>query len=335
MVTMSEVARLAGVSQTTVSHVINKTRKVLPETERVVLEAIESTGYAADQVARSLRRGATGIVGLAMSAISNPYFGDIVHSIEEKAAESGLAILLAETHSDPEIERRAVGHLVSRRVDALVLAASEDPRRSLDLLAANDVPTVLVDRIPPTTLAGFDAVGVVNEEPMARLVDHLAAIGHQRISMVAGRRNLATTEERVSGFALGIRRNRLPDDFASVIPGYDAHGKPDSGAIVATLTTPDPPTALILGNNQSTISTMVALRHLGREAPRDIALVAFDDFPWADYFHPRMTVMSQPVAEIGATAVSMLVERMADHHLPARHQRFEPAFVHRESCGCS
>lgn len=334
MVNMSEVAKVARVSQSTVSHVINKTRKVRPETERAVLEAIQATGYAGDHIARSLRKGATGVIGLAMSAISNPYFGDIVHAIEEKASKAGYSILLAETHSDPVMERKAVGHLAAYKVDAVVLAASADPSSALLTLQANGIPAVLVDRVPASLSASLDAVGVVNLEPTAWLVDHLVAHGHRRIAMLTGRRDLATTEERIAGFQQGVRRNGLDPEQTFIRSAYDDAGQPSVHAVIDLLKQDQPPTALVLGNNQTTITTMAALRELRWEVPRDIAIVAFDDFPWSDLFHPRLTVVAQPVEQIGAAAVTMLLERLADGALPPREMRIEPVVRIRESCGC-
>ena len=108
MVTMSDVARVANVSQTTVSHVINGTRRVNPETEQAVRAAIEATGYSGDEIARSLRTGTTQTIGLAMSAISNPYFGDVVHAMERGATDRGYSLVLTDTHDVPEQELRAV-----------------------------------------------------------------------------------------------------------------------------------------------------------------------------------------------------------------------------------
>ena len=157
MVTMSDVARVAQVSATTVSHVINQTRKVDPETEKAVRDAIELTGYFGDGIARSLRKGTTETIGLAMSAISNPYFGDVVHAIERRISGAGYTLLLVDTHDESERERRVVRDLMSHRVDAMILAPSDDSDSLLDALSKRGIPTVLIDRVPARTRAGMDA----------------------------------------------------------------------------------------------------------------------------------------------------------------------------------
>ncbi|MDO8106149.1 LacI family DNA-binding transcriptional regulator [Isoptericola sp. b441] len=335
MVTMRDVARVAQVSATTVSHVINKTRKVDPETERAVLEAIEATGYLSDGIGRSLRTGTTQTIGLAMSAISNPYFGTVVHAIERSISRAGYSLLLADTHDDPVRERRAVRDLLSHRVDAMVIAPSGEADSVLDALVQRRIPVVLIDRIPTRERPGVDAIGVVNEEPTARLVDHLAQIGHSRIATITSDPMLETTIERLSGYWNGIERNGLTRDEDLVQVGVRGSEETTDDAVATLLGLPEPPTAIVMGNNQVTIGTMAALQHHHMEAPRDMALVAFDDFPWANIFRPRLTAVSQPVDELGAGAVSMLLDRLADRDLPPRHRRLEPTLKHRESCGCT
>ena len=196
MVTMRDVAEKAGVSTATVSHVLNNTRKVNPGTVAAVREAVARTGYVNDGVARAMRTGATRTIGLAMSAISNPYFGDVVHSIEELLTQQDYSLLLADTHDNPDSEKRAIGDLLRQRPTGIILAPSAYPGDVLTAVAARKIPLVCIDRVIP----GIDSVGVENETAVQKLVAHLIDLGHQRISMVAGRQGLTTTEERVKGY---------------------------------------------------------------------------------------------------------------------------------------
>lgn len=328
MVTMSDVARVAGVSATTVSHVINKTRRIEPATERAVLAAIEETGYLNDRVARSLRTGKTSTIGLAISAISNPYFADVVHAIERTVSANGHSLLLADTHDDPEYELRAVTDLLAHRPDGILIAPSSDPQTALDRIASRRIPTVLIDRVHPEIGTWpFDAIGVENTGPTAQLVEHLVDQGHRRIAMVAGKEGLQTTVERVAGFHEGMRRRGLPSSDRDVAFGAD-----DAAAAVdALLALPDPPTALVMGNNQTTIDSLRRLAERGIRVPDDLALACFDDFPWADLFHPRLTAMRQPVDQLGSQAVTMLFERMAAPEMPSRQVRLQPELIVRDS----
>ena len=334
MVTMSDVARVAKVSTTTVSHVINKSRKVNPETEKAVREAIEATGYAADGIARSLRTGRSHTIGLAMTAISNTYFGDVVHALERAVTSRGYSLILTDTHDTPEQELRAIRDLLSHRVDGILLAPSASPEAAYAQLARRKGPLVLIDRVPEKLLPRVDAVGVRNIEPIARMVEHLGvAHGHTRIAMLAPKQGILTTQERIAGFRLGLERIGLDPSEA---PVEHAGESPEQTTAVLTrmLELPNPPTALVLGNNLVTVATILALRKRGITPPHGMATVSFDDFPWADSFEPRLTTMSQPVEELGAVAVRLLFERMATPDLETRSVRLEPTFELRESCGC-
>ena len=328
MVTMSDVARVAGVSATTVSHVVNKSRRIDPETERAVLAAIEETGYLSDRVARSLRTGKTKAIGLAVSAISNPYFGDVVHAIEKHVTANGHSLLLADTHDDPSYELRAVTDLLAHRPDGILIAPSSDPHEALDRIRRRRIPTVLIDRIYPGDGSWlFDSVGVENVEPTAALVDHLVNLGHTRIGMIAGKRGLQTTLERVKGFQMGLTRRGL-----DASDRYIAYGADDAGtAIDELLGLGEAPTALVMGNNQVTIDSMARLVERGIRVPDDMSIASFDDFPWADLFHPRLTAIRQPVEELGSIAVTMLFERMESPDLEGRQVRLTPELIVRDS----
>jgi LacI family transcriptional regulator len=330
-VSMADIARLAGVSVTTVSHVINKTRPVASDTETTVLSAIAETGYVPDSVVRSLRSTGTQTVGLAMSSISNPYFGDVVHGIEQAAARAGYSLLLADTHDEVSTELRAVSDLLGRRVEAIVLAPSADPSGALRHAHLQDVPVVLIDRLIKEDV---DQIGSENLEPTAELVDHLVSIGHRRIAMISGRPGLSTTEERVAGYRLGLKRNHLRDNTDYLISG-DSGDDAAQQAFLKLLALPKPPAALVVGNNRMTIGVMRGAREAGMKIPDDLALVAFDDFEWADLFHPRLTVIAQPTQKMGEQALQLVLSRLADPAMPPRRILMHPTFVHRESCGCT
>jgi LacI family transcriptional regulator len=330
MVTMADVARVAGVSTSTVSHVVNGTRKVSEAAERAVREAIQATGYTHDRIARSLATGRTRTIGLAMSAISNPYFAELAHAIEREAARAGYTLLLADTHDESERELRATKDLLGRRVDGVILAPSAAPAATLELLRKRAVPTVIIDRFVPVEI---DQIATENIAPTARLVEHLAELGHERIGMIAGLEGLATTEERIEGYRRGLASSSLPFDPELVAHGHSG-AEPARAAAHRLLALTRPPTALVVTNNRMTIGVMRALREASLRVPDDIALVAFDDFEWADLFHPRLTTIAQATTQLGEQSVAMLLSRLANPDLLVRKVRLEPTFVHRESCGC-
>ena len=151
--------------------------------------------------------------------------------------------------------------------------------------------------------------------------------------MVVGSPQLSTTLERMAGYELGLERNGLAFDPALLTSG---ESRRDSAAEATRrlLDVDGPPTALISGNNAMTIGVLEALQGRGLRVPEDMALVAFDDFEWAEFFSPRLTVIAQPVAELGEQAVALLLSRLEDPTLEPRTIRLPATFVHRDSCGC-
>lgn len=351
MPTMADVARSAGVSVATVSHVLNGTRPVLPHTRQAVLDAVDELGYTPNTLARSLVTSRTRSIGLAVSAISNPYFTEILQGVEAGALEHGYSLLIADPHDDPEHERKVVQLLHERRVDGMIVAPSADPRELVSYLGRHEVPTVFLDRlIDGVADAGvdgpgdpgartdrprlFDQVCAENVEPMAALVTHLAGLGHRRIGLVAGLPGLSTTAERIAGYRQGLTASGLPYDDHLVAHG-DSESAAAERATAALLSLDTPPTALVTANNAMTIGTLRALRERGLSVPDDLALCCFDDFAWADLFSPRLTVIAQPSREIGTQAVRVLLDRLAAPDRPTRTVRLPCAFVHRTSCGCA
>jgi LacI family transcriptional regulator len=330
MTTMADVARAAKVSTTTVSHVLNATRPVSPRTQERVLAAVERTGYSQNTIARSLARSRTQSLGLAVSGLANPSFAAVVAAIEAVAGRAGYTLLLADTHDDPELERRTVRSLVDRRVDGLVLSpsarAAED---TLPFLEAQSLPVVLIDRL---VSPAFDQVGSEGEQATAQLVDHLAGHGHRRIGLVVGAPELATMAERIAGYEAGLRRNGLAADPALVAAG-GAVGEHAREATAGLLALPSPPTALVSASNTLTIGLMRAIADRGLAVPGDVAVAAFDDFEWADLFAPRLTVVAQPTEALGRTAVELLLARIEDPARPPRTIRLPSSFVCRDSCG--
>lgn len=331
MVTMADVAQAAGVSVATVSHVLNGTRAVRPETSEAVTEAIERCGYIHNTLARSLATARTRSLGVAIPAISNPYFTDILHGIETEAARHGYTLLVADPRDEPDHEFTVVSNLHQRRVDGVVLAPSAHPARTVDYLADQGLPTVLADRVLGSD---HDQVSAENTESTASLVDHLAGLGHHRIGFIAGIRGLSTTSERLAGYWQGLERNGLATDPDLCREGASA-SESARHAADELLELAEPPTAIIAANNAMTIGAMQALRDRGRQVPDDVALVAFDDFPWADLFAPRLTVIAQPSREIGAESVRLLLDRLDAPDRDPVERRLDSRFVHRESCGCS
>ncbi|WP_399092623.1 LacI family DNA-binding transcriptional regulator [Streptomyces sp. BBFR2] len=330
MTTMADVARHAGVSVATVSHVLNGTRPVRDTTRAAVLRAIDELGYTPNTLARSLVTARTRSIGLAVSPISNPYFTEILQGVEASALEAGYGLLLADPHDDPVHERKVVQLLHERRVDGVIVAPSAEPSEMVGYLTRRSVPAVFLDR-----LAGdaHDQVCADNTAPMRQLVEHLADLGRTRIGLIAGLPGLSTTTERVAGYRAGLRSRGLPNDPA-LLAGGNSEAAGAEAATHQVLAAAHPPTALVTANNAMTIGALRALGTRGLRVPHDVALACFDDFSWADLFTPRLTAVAQPGKEIGAAAVRLLLDRLADPGRAPRTLRLPCTLAHRTSCGC-
>jgi LacI family transcriptional regulator len=268
-------------------------------------------------------------VGIAMSAMSNPYFSDVICAIETECARLGMLVLLADTQDEPGQELNVVRALHDRRVDGVILAPSPDPdRRALGFLRAAGVPCVLVDR---TLDPNFDQVGVNNREAMSELVDFVAGMGHTRIGFVGGHSGFETTLERIAGYRDSLHRLGLAFDERYLVPG-NATAQSASTATLSLLELKRPPTAIVAGNNLSTIGVMRAMRARALRVPDDISVVGFDDFEWADCFEPRLTLVAQPCVEIGRRAAFLLMERIAAPLGSRRTIKLPATLVVRDSC---
>lgn len=251
--TVVTVARLARVSTSTVSHVVNGTRRVRAETRRRVEEAIDATGYRTDPVARALRRSATDSIGFVAGDIANPYSTAVVRGIEGAARKEGLTLLVANSDENPSLELAAIRALTLRRVDGIVVAPTTTADDSLirELLALR-IPVVLIDRAVD---APIDQVRVENEKSSALLVTHLIEMGHRRIAMVAGAAGDRTADERVNGWRIACAQGAIPFDSGLVARG-DSHADRAETAVSELMARDKPPTGLFVGNNEMTIGVL-------------------------------------------------------------------------------
>jgi len=312
--------------------VLNRTRYVSPETTAAVERAIKAVGYTPNVLARALARSSTNLVGIAMSTTANRYFGDIVNAIEEQCANLGMMVLLANTRDDPTQELKVVQALHQRRVDGIILAPCHDAdRRSLNYLEESGIPSVLVDRL---VAPGFDQVGVENHDAMLELVSHLIGHGHQRIGMLAGPASFTTATERIEGYKAALASHGLTFDPA-LLSTDNADINRARLSAERMLKGRRGPTAMVGGNNLTTIGIMHAVHDAGLRVPDDIAVAGFDDFDWADCFMPRLTVMAQDCDEIGRRAALMLEKRIQTPDRAPHTSRLAPTLIVRNSCGCS
>lgn len=328
MATIVEVASLAGVSTSTVSHVLNNTRPVEPETRQRVVDAIEKTGYRQDALARALRRSRTDSIGLVIPDAGEPAFAEMVHGVEKAAAEAGLTLVLANSAEDAEREYRAVSTLLDRRVDGLILARAAESLPGLTkILESEKRPTVLLDRL--FSDLPFDQIAAENRESMRQLAAHLARAGHRRFVVIVGDDRVSALRERREGFqdAAATAPFDLADQ-AMVLGRDDATLRL---AIEAALQPARGVTCVIACSTPLAVLALETFRDLGLAVPHDIAFATFDGFAHGDLFEPQLTTVRQPAFEMGVAAVELLSQRMISPDAGSRTVRLQQRIEWRPS----
>jgi LacI family transcriptional regulator len=322
---------MAGVSTSTVSHVINGTRPVRDETRTRIEEAIRATGYRRDSLARALRRSRTDSIGLILTDVAEPAFAAMAHGVEREAMAAGLTVLLANSGEDAELEARALEVLAERRVDGLLIApVARSHPEAITAVIDQGTPVVLIDRLNGVKA---DQVGVENTAPMRELVLHLVQRhGHRRIALAAGDTAVSTIAERRRGYLEALDEAGIDVDDTLIVTGS---GRADDTRELMTGVLRQGPSAVVAASTETAVGVLAAAKSLGVTTPEDFAFATFDGFPHTDLFRPGITSVAQPAHEIGATAMELLLSRI-DGSLTTRPRtiRLEPEITYRESCGC-
>jgi len=329
---MRDVAMAAGVSSSTVSHVLNGTRRVAPDTADRIRRAMEALDYQPDDTARSLRTRRSYTLSLLVSDISNPFFSALVKGVEDTAQASGFRLLICNTAEDVSKESAYIKSLLQRRVDGIIISPAGEESQAVEELLGRSVPCALVDRVVPRL--AVDAVLSDNYAGAYEAVKYLLERGHVRIGVVLGLMHLSSTRERLAGHEAALRDRDLAPDPALLVQGKSCI---DGGAAAcnALLEMADPPTAIFTLNNLMTMGAAgVLLRHPKRRCPQDVSLIGFDDSPWADITNPPITTVAQDPYAIGAAACDLLLARLeCGAAAPSKVVRIPTRLVERESVG--
>ncbi|WP_232632031.1 LacI family DNA-binding transcriptional regulator [Methylobacterium sp. Leaf118] len=304
-----DVARAAGVSTATVSRALG--RGPVSEAVRAQVEAaVRATGYRPNLSARRLRSKSAQTIGLIVADIRNPFFTAVSRAVEDAAYAAGMRVILCNTDEDPDREAMYLRLMEEERVTGVIFAPT---KTTADALTEGSLgfPTVFIDRsgLPGT----HDSVVLDNPAAAGALVDHLVAQGYARIGGLFGSTS-STARERRAGYEAAMARHGLPALARAVAPNAAAA----EAEAVRWLGQGDRPEALILSNGLILMGAVRAARHLGLAMPADLALAGFDNEPWTDLVEPGLTVIEQPVAEIGAQAMRLLFARIESPSQPVR-----------------
>ncbi len=331
--TLEDVARAAGVHYSTVSRALDpeKLGRVNAATRKHVEAVASRMGYRRDMVASGLKRGRTHTVAVVVADLGNPFITPVLRGIANRLESDGLMSLIGETQDDPARLERILDHLLSRRVDAIILTAARIGNQPvLRKMKRQGVPLVLAVRNVP----GVRLPACTNDELLggALAARHLLGLGHRRLAQLRGPMDIYSILERAEGFskavaAAGATEVKLP-------PGSGLTPTADEGARLMRrlLDSKRPlPTAVFAHNDLMAIGALAALKERGLRCPEDMSLIGYHDLPQVDRITPPLTTVRQPQEELGRTAAEMTIGMLNGRRLPLQWRRLAPSLVVRES----
>ena len=332
MATIRDVARLAGVSISTVSLALNGSGPVSGETHRKVWDAAKAVGYAPNPMAQSLKSGRSRLVGMVVGDLSNPFFGRLLKQVERSLLEHGHLVVVSDSGGDQRRERAILETLTSQRVAGIILSTHGMTAEHVEYLRSLRMPLVLVDHKVEGLHADF--VASDNVLASAMLTEHVIRFGHRRIAHIAGIDGLWTAEQRKIGFRNTMAAAGIEVDESMILDGeYD--GERAYAQAMRLLTRPDRPTAIIAANNVMALGALQAMIDLGFRCPDDVSLTSIDDVPWGNVIQPRITMAVQAVDEMARIATEFLLDRIKSpggEPIPARERILIPRLVVGQSC---
>jgi LacI family transcriptional regulator len=301
--TIADVAAKAGVSTATVSRVLAGVGQARPETRARVLEAARALDYRPSEIARSLKRRSTQTLGLIITDIENPYFPQLVRSVEDAARAAGFTVLLCNAADDPEREASYLDLLVDRRVDGLIIAASSLGVRHEEWLASPPIPVVLVNTAAPDV--GLPAITSDNVLGGRIATEHLLGLGHRRFGYLMPPPRNVDASSRLAGVRAALADAGIPPEALTVVDGEPLVGGGERATHELLDRAPDV-TALLAYNDLMAIGALRALDRRGRRVPADTSVVGFDDVTLSAYVAPPLTTVTQRTDEMGRWAVARL-----------------------------
>ncbi len=319
--TINDVAERAGVSKSLVSLVMRGSPNVSDERRAAVLDAARKLNYRPNAAARSLVRQRSGVFGVVLSDLHNPFFADVADGIEEGAVAKGYRALLASGFLDPERERISVDTLLQLRVDGLILLGNVGNIGRFES-AALSVPTVIVSRGAPSVL--MDSVCDDDRLGAELLVDHLVGLGHRRIAHISPG-DAAGGPGRRAGYESRMRHHGLAEHIAVVSGAFTFSGGRDG--MLELLSATVRPTAVIAPNDFAAVGALEVADAAGLDVPGDISITGYDNIFLARMSRVDLTTVEQPAAQLGQTAVALLRERVEDGRRKAKRIVVPPELV--------
>ncbi|GAD89248.1 HTH-type transcriptional repressor PurR [Vibrio halioticoli NBRC 102217] len=331
MATIKDVAKLAGVSTTTVSHVINKTRFVAETTQQRVMEAVKELNYAPSAVARSLKCNTTRTIGMLVTQSTNPFFAEVVDGVESYCYRQGYTLILCNTGGLYEKQRDYIRMLAEKRVDGILVMCSDLTEELREMLDSHPgIPKVVMDWGPESSSA--DKIIDNSEEGGYLATKYLVENGHTKIGCLTGQTEKLACIERMSGYKRALAQANIPynDDF--IFEGnFECDTAVETADKLVALAESERPTAIFCFNDIMALGLISRLTQHGIAVPEDISVIGYDNIDLAGYFAPPLTTIHQPKRRVGKTAFEILLERIKNKEHDRRIFEMHPELVERSS----
>lgn len=322
-VSINDVAARAGVSVATVSKVVNGRYGVAESTSKRVMEIVSELGYESSLVARSLRSRRTNVLGILVAEFE-PFSAEILKGVSTAVASTDYELLAYAGHGSGQVgwERRSLSRLSGTLIDGAILVTPTVVE------VRDDVPVVVID--PHRGDSAIPTIDSDNAGGAVTATRHLIELGHRRIAFLGGRSDLVSARQREEGFRSAMAQAGLGVDPDLVREGgFRRHDAEQPARDL--LDRDDPPTAVFAASDLMAVSVIEAAAALGLRVPEDLSVVGFDDVPEAAQIRPPLTTVAQPMQQMGASAIGLLVELLAGREVPTTHIRLPTTFVHRHS----
>ena len=307
--TIKEVAKKAGVSVSTVSHVVNGTRFVSDDLRNKVLPVLDSLDYQPNRLAMGLRKKSSSAIGLIVADITNPFFSEIAWRVENLCHQKNYSVMLCNTNGSPSKEDYYLSRLTEWQVDGIIVVSSTSPVAHLNSYNKPDMPLTLID----IDSSGYemDSISVDNFSGGKLAAQHLASLGHKRIACISGSVDTRYNQGRLNGFREGLIEAGVEVDEALLAR---ADFNTFSGLNVANqlLEMKDRPTAIFCCSDLLAYGAMKAANVKGLKVPEDLSVVGFDDIFLSPYTNPPLTTVRQPIPELTEEAVNCFLTRKDD-----------------------
>jgi LacI family transcriptional regulator len=330
VITIKEVAAEAGVSIATVSRVLAGLDGVADGVRNRVTRAAVKLDYHPNRLARGLRLGHRKVIGVIIPDLQNPFFTTVVRGVEAELYSAGYTLLLGHSNDLVDREQEQLRLLRGEGVPGLVLIPGNRPGADYKSILTWDIPVVAIDRSPGGL--EVDLVCSNNREGMRQAVNHLLSLGYKDIALLNGPEGISVTRERLGGYQDALRSAGIAVRESSIIHS-DFRQEGGYAAMSRFLDASRRPRAVTVANNLMTLGALQAIHERGIAIPEELALVCFDDMPWATSLRPSLTAVAQPAEELGRTAAQLLLERLKDPKRLVRQVVLPTRLMVRASCG--